>query len=86
MNRLRQLRFEKGVKAVEVAETVGISREMLSLLENGRFLPSAPTAKKLATYYGVPVMDLMRDLGSGDKPDSKPGSGPNEPPDLPAAA
>jgi transcriptional regulator with XRE-family HTH domain len=66
MNRLRQLRYEKGVGLAEVAIAANVARQTLGRLENDvTTSPSASTAKALAEYYGISVPQLM---GSEDLP------------------
>lgn len=60
MNRLRLLRYERGLEVNEVAERVGVSRQTMHRLESGETAePSAATAKALADVYGVTVADLL---------------------------
>lgn len=60
MNRLRLLRFERGLKMEDVAEGTGLTRQTLRRLESGETgEPSAATAKALADFYGVSVSDLL---------------------------
>ena len=51
-NRLRQLRDEKDLKQITVADDLGISRATLSTYEKG-LTPSIDNAVALARYYGV---------------------------------
>ena len=64
MNRLRRLRYEKGATALEVAAATGISRRTLDRYEDPECdgLPTAPVAKALADYYGVPMEAIWPDL------------------------
>ena len=59
MNNLKDLRKMSGRKQADVAAEVGISREYLSALENGRQKLKRPLADKLAAAYGVPSDSLM---------------------------
>lgn len=60
MNRLRLLRFERGLKMQDVAEGTGLTRQTLRRLESDETgEPSASTAKALADFYGVTVADLL---------------------------
>lgn len=43
-NRLKEVRAEKGLSQAELAETVGVSRNTISSIENGQFNPTAKLA------------------------------------------
>ena len=59
MNSLKELREQSGRKQVDVATEAGITREYLSILENGRGRPSPKLAERLAAIYGVPPWTVM---------------------------
>ena len=59
MNRYELLRFEKGVTRIEVAAESGVPERTIRAIENGDSRPSAPTAKKLADYYEMPVAEFL---------------------------
>lgn len=59
MNRLRQVRKQKGLTLVKVAEDTGISIANLSRYESEDVEPRRETWIKLADYYCVPVAYLM---------------------------
>ena len=53
--RLKEARETCGLKQEEAAQKVGVTREYLSLLENGRRNPPLRMLRKLAELYGCPV-------------------------------
>lgn len=57
MNRLRSLRFERGVTIETVSSSTGLSRHTVMRLESGAS-PQAPTAKAMADFYGCKVTEL----------------------------
>lgn len=59
MNRLRLLRFERGLSQGDVSAAAGVSQQTLSALEHGHREPSAETAKALADFYEVPVAEIL---------------------------
>lgn len=59
MNRLRQVRKQKGLTLVKVAEDTGVSIANLSRYESVDVEPRRETWIKLADYYDVPVAYLM---------------------------
>lgn len=60
MNRLRLMRYERGLALTSVADQVGITRQQLGRLERGDTIrPSASTAKALADFYEISVAELL---------------------------
>lgn len=58
-NRIKVERAEKDITQQELAEAVGVSRQTIVAIENGRFMPSTPLALKIARYFGKPVEQLF---------------------------
>ena len=50
-NRIRVLRAEKRISQAELAEMVGVSRNSINSIENGKFDPSLPLAFKIAHVF-----------------------------------
>ena len=61
---LRAERRLRGKLLREVAEEIGISVPMMSVIENGHRRPSPPVALKIATLYGKKIVDIWPDFGS----------------------
>ena len=59
MNRLRQVRKQKGLTVKEVADEIGFSETRLHQYETEKREPKKETWIKLADYYNVPVSYLM---------------------------
>ena len=58
-NRIEELRKAKGIRQEELAKALGVSRQTISSLENGRYNPSILLAMKLARYFGVTVEEMF---------------------------
>lgn len=54
MNPVRLLRFQVGKTLAEVSDGAGVAIGTLRRVEAGK-TPTAPVAKSLADFYGVPV-------------------------------
>jgi transcriptional regulator with XRE-family HTH domain len=67
--RVRQMRAERGLTLEALAETSGVSRSMISLIERGESSPTAVVLEKLATGLGV----MLPDLFEAPSPPSDPG-------------
>lgn len=57
--KLVQLRKEKGLTQLELAEAVRVSRQAVSKWESGGSLPSTEKLKSLSELYGVPIDYLL---------------------------
>ena len=58
-NRLEEIRKQRGFKQEALADAMGVSRQTISSLENGRYNPSVILAIKLARYFGMKVEDIF---------------------------
>ena len=58
-NRLEEIRKQRGIKQEELADAMGVSRQTISSLENGRYNPSVILAIKLARYFGMNVEEIF---------------------------
>ena len=58
-NKLEEIRKQKGIKQEELADAMGVSRQTISSLENGRYNPSVILAIKLARYFSMNVDDIF---------------------------
>ncbi|WP_346675849.1 helix-turn-helix transcriptional regulator [Methanobrevibacter woesei] len=58
-NNLEQLRAEKSISQVELADEMEVSRQTISSLENGRYNPSIVLAFKLAKYFDKTIEEIF---------------------------
>lgn len=58
-NRIEELRNAKGVRQEELAKELGVSRQTISSLENGRYNPSIGLAHKVAVFFGLMIEDVF---------------------------
>jgi putative transcriptional regulator len=59
-NRVREQRVQQGLSQAELAAALGVSRQTVISIENGRYLPSLPLAFRIARFFGLSV-DKMFD-------------------------
>ncbi|AZO93322.1 cupin domain-containing protein [Halocella sp. SP3-1] len=57
--RLRKERIKYGLSLNELAEETGLSSSFLSLLENGKTIPSLKVLDKLTTFFSIHIADLF---------------------------
>jgi len=58
-NRLKEIRAIRGISQEELADILGVSRQTIGSLENGRYNPSILLAFKIAHYFGMPIEDIF---------------------------
>ena len=58
-NRIEEIRKEKGIRQEDFAKTMGVSRQTISSLENGRYNPSITLAYKIARYFEMTIEEVF---------------------------
>ena len=58
-NRIEIIRKEREILQDEMAKALGVSRQTISSLENGRYNPSIMLAYKIAKYFGITIEDIF---------------------------
>jgi DNA-binding XRE family transcriptional regulator len=58
--KLREYRRKAGISQEELARRVGVRRETIVHLENGRYNPSLKLAMDIAKVFGATVEELFR--------------------------
>ena len=58
-NKIVEIRQERGIKQDELAKALGVSRQTISSLENGRYDPSILLAHKIAKMFGMSIEEVF---------------------------
>lgn len=58
-NRIEEIRKERGIRQEEFAKSMGVSRQTISSLENGRYNPSIMLAYKIAKYFQLTIEEVF---------------------------
>ena len=58
-NSIRVERAVKRISQLQLAEAVGVSRQTIYAIENGKFIPSTELALKLSVYFGKTVNEIF---------------------------
>mgnify|MGYP000335993653 CR=1 FL=1 len=58
-SRLREFRARYGMTQEDLARRVGVTRQTIIAIENGKYLPSLRLAFKLAKVFEVRIEDLF---------------------------
>ena len=57
--RIHELRKERKINQAELAREVGVRRETIVYLENGKYNPSLKLAMDIAKYFGKSVEEVF---------------------------
>lgn len=66
--RLTELRKEKNLSQAELADALNVSRQSVSLWENGSTVPALDKLQFLAEFYGVTLDELFYSVEEKPKP------------------
>ena len=58
-NRIEEIRRARGISQVEFAHFMGVSRQTISSLENGRYNPSITLAFKIARFLEMSIEEIF---------------------------
>ena len=59
-NRVRELRFRHGeMTQQDLADRIGVARQTIIAIEQGRFCPSLETALRIAGVFGTSVDEIF---------------------------
>jgi putative transcriptional regulator len=59
-NNIRRLRFDAGEMTQQaLADAVGVTRQTVIAIEQGKYSPSLEVAFKIASVFGVPLTDVF---------------------------
>jgi putative transcriptional regulator len=60
---VRARRTRLGLSQAEIAGVLGVSRQTVISIENGRYLPSLPLAFRIAQFFQAPIEELFEPDG-----------------------
>jgi len=58
-NNIEAIRKQQGIRQEEFAKALGVSRQTISSLENGRYNPSILLAYRIAKYFSLTIEDVF---------------------------
>ena len=58
-NRIEELRSSRGIVQEEFAKQLGVSRQTISSVENGRYNPSIQLAHKIAVFFELSIEEVF---------------------------
>lgn len=68
-DRIRVLRAERRWSQQDLAERLGVSRQTVNAIENGKYDPSLPLAFRIGKVFGLPIEEIFdyEDDGTADR-------------------
>ena len=60
-NDVRELRAGQGLSQQALGQALGVSRQTVNAIEQGRYDPSLPLAIRMARYFGRTVEEVFHD-------------------------
>ena len=61
INRLRELRAERGWSQGDLGEQLGVSRQSVNAIETGKYDPSLPLAFRIARLFDASIETIFSD-------------------------
>ncbi len=58
-NRIEEIRNSRGIRQEDFAKMMGVSRQTISSLENGRYNPSILLAYKIAKFFEMTIEEVF---------------------------
>lgn len=58
-NKIEEIRKARGIRQEDFAKEMGVSRQTISSLENGRYNPSIMLAYKIAKYFDMTIEEVF---------------------------
>ena len=62
-NNLKKLRETKGLSQQKLGDILGVSRQTINSVENGKFDPSLTLAIKLTKFFNEPIDSIFEHKG-----------------------
>ncbi len=62
-NNLKELRESKGLSQQKLGDVLGVSRQTINSVENGKFDPSLTLAIKLTRFFNEPIDSIFEHEG-----------------------
>jgi putative transcriptional regulator len=59
-NKIKILRAELGLSQQELAESLGVSRQTINAIEQGKYAPSLPLALAIGKKFSTPVEQIFQ--------------------------
>lgn len=61
-NTIKKIRVKEGLSQEQIAKSLGVSANYISLIENGAKKPGMPLLKKISKQFDFPIVVLAKDI------------------------
>lgn len=58
-NNIKRIRKERGIKQLQLAEDLQITRQTLFAIENNKYNPSLELSLKIVKYFNLPIDEIF---------------------------
>lgn len=58
-NNIKSIRKERGIKQLQLAEDLQVTRQTLTAIENNKYNPSLELALKIVKYFNLPIQEIF---------------------------
>lgn len=58
-NNIRKIRKERGIKQIQMAEDLQVTRQTMTAIENNKYNPSLELALKIVKYFDLPIEEIF---------------------------
>lgn len=58
-NNIRKIRMERGIKQLQMAEDLQVTRQTFTAIENNKYNPSLELALKIVKYFNLPTEEVF---------------------------
>lgn len=66
-NNIKKIRIEKGIKQLQMAEDLQVTRQTMTAIENNKYNPSLELALKIVKYFQLPMEEIFILVEEEDK-------------------
>jgi putative transcriptional regulator len=66
-NNIKKIRIEKGIKQLQMAEDLQVTRQTMTAIENNKYNPSLELALKIIKYFQLPMEEIFILVEEEDK-------------------
>lgn len=58
-NNIKEIRKQRGMKQLQLAEDLQVSRQTMTAIEKNKYNPSLELALKIVKYFDLPIEDIF---------------------------
>lgn len=58
-NNIKKIRKERGIRQIQMAEDLQVTRQTMTAIENNKYNPSLELALKIVRYFKLPIEEVF---------------------------